>query len=317
MKTLKKAVAFTLITWAAFVATALMLENSLVFKPMPDWQDHPARHGLDASPIHVPTPDGELLRGWQFRATGQKTGQTIIWYHGNAGNVSTRLASAARLVSETNANLVLVDYRTYGRSTGTHVNERTLYVDALAIFDFVTASGVSPDAITLFGYSLGAAAAIETALQRLPGRIVLGGAFTSIPNLARRSYWYVPFPRLLTRTKMDNLSKIAHVKAPLLLVHGAQDTIIPAAHAEALHKAAPDYTEIRIFLGARHHLTDLEAIPAYWNAWRRHLNSSIWLETQDFDRISPCLPAGLRTLGQYKFCLLSEPNNRRFREELR
>ena len=275
MKTLKKAVGFTLITWAAFVTTALMLENSLVFKPTPGWQDHPARHDLDASPIQVSTPDGELLRGWQFRPTGQKTSQTIIWYHGNAGNVSTRLASAARLVSQINANLVLVDYRTYGRSTGTHINEQTFYVDALAIFDFVTANGVSPEAITLFGYSLGAAAAIETALQRLPGRIVLGGAFTSIPNLARRSYWYVPFPRLLARTKMDNLSKIAHVKAPLLLFHGGRDTMVPAAHAEALYKAAPDHTEIRIFPKARHHLTDLEAIPAYWNAWRRHLKRSI------------------------------------------
>lgn len=268
---LAKTAAGCLAAWTVLITSVLLIENRLIFKPQKGWQDAPENHKLAAVAIEVPTPDKETLRGWWFRAGRAADAPVVIWYHGNAGNASTRLRSAARLVSETGADLVLVDYRTYGRSSGARIDERTLYVDAEAIFNFVTANGTSQDDIVLFGYSLGAAAAIETALRRRPGRVILGGAFTSIPDMAARSHWYVPFPRLLARTKLDNLAKIGQIRAPLLLIHGETDEIVPISHAEALSEAAPAGATIRIFPDAGHRLRKLEDIPGYWDAWRRHL----------------------------------------------
>ena len=262
-----------LAAWTFLVTSALVMENRLIFKPRPGWQDTPERHGLAGNAIAVATPDGETLRGWWFSAPGAARSRVIIWYHGNAGNASHRLHSAARLIAETGADVVLVDYRTYGQSSGVSINEKTLYTDALAIYDFVTRNGTSEEDIVLFGYSLGAAAALETALRRQPGRLVLGAAFTSIPAMAARSHWYVPFPRLLARTKLDNLAKIGQLKTPLLLFHGNTDPIVPAHQARTLSKAAPPGTTVHIFPSPGHRLRELETIPAYWDAWRRHLRS--------------------------------------------
>ena len=130
---LARAAALLVAAWTLLVAGALIMENRLIFKPTAGWQDAPQRHGLAAQALDIPTPDGQTLRGWWFRNEGATGAPVIVWYHGNAGNASHRLASAARLVANTGADVVLVDYRTYGLSSGARIDEKTLYVDALAI----------------------------------------------------------------------------------------------------------------------------------------------------------------------------------------
>ena len=259
--------AYITVVWAGIVAMLLLRENQLIFLSTRTLADFPADHGLDAETLRITAEDGVKLHGWWIHGPGD---QTVVWFHGNAGNISHRLGNARWFVEVLGVNVVLVDYRGYGESEGSP-DETGVYRDGRAAVDIVTARGVAPRNIILFGRSLGAAVAIETALHRPAGGLAIESAFLSAPAMARRHYPYVPTP--LVRTRMDNRNKIGRVRIPTLVLHGDRDTLVPLDHGRRLFEAAGCTAHFHVMAGAGHNDRGFLESDGYKDAWRRFLST--------------------------------------------
>ena len=266
--TLLWAAGLTALGWLALVALLLLQERRLIFFPARALAAAPADFGLSAEELHLRTPDGVLLHGWWIEGPGDRV---LIWYHGNAGNIGDRLHNARWFVDRLGVSVVLVDYRGYGRSGGTP-DEAGVYADGLAVYDAVAARGVRPEDVVLFGRSLGGAVAIEVALHRRAGAVALESVFRSVPALAREHYWFVP--GFLIRTRMDNVSKVGRVGAPVLVLHGDRDSIVPLAHGQELFARAAGPARLHVIASAGHNDTYLVGGEPYAEAWRAFLRET-------------------------------------------
>ncbi len=252
--------------WLALVALLALQERRLIFFPTRTLSAAPADYGLRAEELSITAADGVSLHGWWIEGAGDRV---LIWYHGNAGNIGDRLHNARWFVDRLGVDVVLVDYRGYGRSRGTP-DEEGIYLDGLAIYDAVAARSVRAEDIVLFGRSLGGAVAIETALRRPVGALVLESVFRSVRALAREHYWFVP-PAVI-RTRMDNESKIGGVAVPTLVLHGDRDGIVPLAHGRRLFELAARPTRFHVIEGAGHNDTHLVGGEPYAEAWTAFLS---------------------------------------------
>ena len=255
-------------SWLALVALLALQERRLIFFPSRNLAAAPADFGLRAEELSITAADGVSLHGWWIQGPGDRV---LIWYHGNAGNIGDRLHNARWFVDRLGVDVVLVDYRGYGRSRGTP-DEDGVYLDGLAIYDAVAARSVRADDIVLFGRSLGGAVAIETALLRPAGALVLESVFRSVPALAREHYWFVP--SAVIRTRMDNESKIRRVQAATLLLHGDRDGIVPLAHGRRLFELAASPVRLHVIEGAGHNDTYLVGGEPYAEMWGAFLRDT-------------------------------------------
>ena len=255
-------------SWLALVALLALQERRLIFFPSRTLAAAPADFGLRAEELSITAADGVSLHGWWIQGPGDRV---LIWYHGNAGNIGDRLHNARWFVDRLGVDVVLVDYRGYGRSRGTP-DEEGVYLDGLAIYDAVAARSVRAEDIVLFGRSLGGAVAIETALLRPAGALVLEAVFRSVPALAREHYWFVP--SAVIRTRMDNESKIRRVQAPTLLLHGDRDGIVPLAHGRRLFELAASPARLHVIEGAGHNDTYLVGGEPYAEMWGAFLRDT-------------------------------------------
>jgi fermentation-respiration switch protein FrsA (DUF1100 family) len=175
------------------------------------------------------------LHGW-YLPTADARG-TLLFLHGNAGNVSHRLDSL-RIFHDLGLAVLIIDYRGYGRSEG-KPSEQGLQQDALAAWNhLVDVRGETPARIVVFGRSLGASLAAWLAAHRPVAGLILESAFISVPELAAELYWWLP-ARRLARLRHDTLNAVARVQAPVLVAHSPDDEIIPYRHGRALYEAAP------------------------------------------------------------------------------
>ena len=261
-------VGLALVGWVLLVGVLALLERRLIFFPTRAHLAAPEDYSLRSDDLRVTASDGTQLHGWWIRGTGDRV---LIWYHGNAGNIADRLHNARLFVDRLGVGIVLVDYRGYGLSDG-RPDEPGLYLDGFAIYDAVAARGVRPEDIVLFGRSLGGAVAVEVALHRLVGAVVLESVFLSVPALARVHYWFVPTS--VIRTKLDSESKIARVRVPKLFLHGDHDEIVPIAHGRRLFEQATDPKRFHGIAGATHNDTYLVGGERYLEAWDAFLNAT-------------------------------------------
>jgi fermentation-respiration switch protein FrsA (DUF1100 family) len=198
--------------------------------------------------------------------------RAVVWCHGNAGNLSHRLPHARLLLDRFGLDLLLVDYRGYGRSQG-QPGETGLYRDGLAMYAAALARGYRPDQLVLFGQSLGAAVALDVARRQPAGALILETPFLSLPMLAHALYPWVP--PLLVRSRFDNASKIRQVLAPKLIVHGDRDEVVPLAHGQCLFELAPEPKRFVLIAGAGHN--DLVTVGGerYLQAWHAFLKDTV------------------------------------------
>lgn len=194
----------------------------------------PSDAGLDYETVHLTTEDGVRLHGWHVPA-GSPRG-TLLFFHGNAGNISHRLDSLL-IFHRLGLNVLIIDYRGYGQSEG-KPSEPGTHQDALAAWRHLTEErGVEPARIVLFGRSLGAALAAWLAREKRPGALIMESAFTSVPDLAADLYWWLP-ARRLARLEYAARDYLKQVACPVLVVHSPEDEIIPYRHGQALFAAA-------------------------------------------------------------------------------
>jgi fermentation-respiration switch protein FrsA (DUF1100 family) len=246
------------------------IENLFIFFPDARFEALPADLGLASEDCFFESEDGVLLHGWFFPLRGPAP--TLLFCHGNAGNISHRLENVKRLL-ERQIQVFIFDYRGYGKSAG-RPSEAGLYLDGLAAYDFlVDRKRIPPSRIVPFGRSLGAAVALEIGLQREVRALILESAFTSTKGMARAIPLFMPFSPLVP-AHYDNLAKIGRISVPKLLIHGDADEIVPFSMGAKLYDAAPDPKRFFPIRGAGHNDTYLRGGRKYFETFSEFLGNA-------------------------------------------
>jgi fermentation-respiration switch protein FrsA (DUF1100 family) len=194
----------------------------------------PGRIGLDYESVALSTDDGVRLSAWFIPHPAPRA--TLLFFHGNAGNLSHRLESI-RLFHELGLAVFIIDYRGYGESEG-RPTEAGTYIDATAAWRYlVETRQIPPQDIVIFGRSLGGAIAAELASRTRPGALILESAFTSVPNMAARLYPWLPV-RSISRFRYDTRRALDTIACPVLIIHSREDEVIPFAEGEQLYAHA-------------------------------------------------------------------------------
>lgn len=242
------------------------------------YQDHllyfPSNE-LDSKPdaafeqVTVTSADGIALQGWFFPL--EKPRYTVHFSHGNGGNRSHCLMTAEFWLG-LGCQVLLYDYRGYGTNPG-KPSESGLYRDSRAFWDWlVTARGIRPESIILHGRSLGAAMALDLALQvdQKTAGVILESAFLSVPRMGSEIYPYLPV-RLLSRASYDNAAKIGRLQRPVLVIHSPDDEVIPFRHGQELFRLAHQPKQFTLIHGD-HNAGFLLSDPDYRGGIRRFLD---------------------------------------------
>ena len=200
----------------------------------------PAAIGLEHETLEITAEDGVRLHGWRIPHPEPRA--TVLFFHGNAGNISHRL-DTIEILHGLGLEVVIFDYRGYGRSEGSP-SEAGLYRDAVAAARWVRDElGIPGQRLVYHGRSLGGALAARAAREHPPAGLILESTLASAPELARDLYPFYP-TRLLTRLEYATVRDLDALELPTLIIHSPDDEIIPFRHAEALLEAAPAGSEL-------------------------------------------------------------------------
>ncbi len=203
----------------------------------------PSDIGLKYEEIRINTSDSIELHGWYVPADTARG--VVLFFHGNAGNISHRLDSI-RVFNALGLNVLIIDYRGYGQSAGSP-SEQGTYLDSEAAWRYlVEERRFSPQDIILFGRSLGGAVAVHLASEKAPAALIVESTFSSVPDLAAELYPWLPV-RMLSKFQYNALEKIRSVTCPVLIVHSPKDEIIPIKHGNKIFSEArepKDFLEI-------------------------------------------------------------------------
>lgn len=222
------------------------LEHHFIYYPSNRLVGTPKDAGLDYAEARFGAAG--RLHGWFLPGRGP---ETILWLHGNAGNISHRLPWLALFRRNLAAHILIFDYAGYGLSRGAP-SEASTYRDARDALAYLrTRRDVDPDRIVYLGKSLGGAVAVQLASEAPPYGLVVQSSFTSVPELARWHYPLLPAAWLL-RTRYASIEKIGRVRAPALFVHGAADDVVPLEHTRRLYAAANEPKALLVVEGAGH-----------------------------------------------------------------
>jgi fermentation-respiration switch protein FrsA (DUF1100 family) len=214
-----------------------LFQRRLIYMPM--IQRVPAAREVLAGAVEVSfeTADGLRLGGWFVPAVGGDSGAAVVVFNGNAGNRSLRAPLAASLSME-GFSVLLFDYRGYGGNPGSP-SEEGLKADARAARTYLESrEDVDPAKVVFFGESLGAAVALEAAVERPPAALVLRSPFTSLTDIGRRHYPFLPVGLLLA-DRYPSIELIDRLGCPLLVIAGESDWIVPMSQSRELYEAAP------------------------------------------------------------------------------
>ncbi|MCK4606151.1 MAG: alpha/beta hydrolase [candidate division Zixibacteria bacterium] len=245
-----------------FGAYLYFRQDRMVFCPTTELVDTPSSLGLSFEEVYVDVAGSEKVHAWYFPAGAART---VLFCHGNGGNISHRLETA-EFVTGLGVNILLFDYRGYGRSDGSP-SESKVYADAEACYRWLLSEkGVQPQDIVVFGRSLGGAVAIELASLVDCGALVVESSFTSARDMARLIFPYFPATYLL-RYKFDSIGKIASAGCPVLVTHSVEDDLIPFAMGRRLFDSAREPKRFVRFYG-RHNERDYLCNPSYIEAVR-------------------------------------------------
>lgn len=259
---------FALFALAVVALSALWLraaEPRLIYYPLRAIELTPDRVGLSYQDISLTAADGVRLNGWFLPADG---GLTVLFLHGNAGNISHRLEKLA-ILHELGAAVFILDYRGYGRSEG-RPSEQGLYLDAQAAYRHLVRDGaLDPCRVVVYGESLGAAVAVDLASRVAVGGVILEAAFTSTPDVGRKLFPFLPL-HWLVRERYDALARIGQVNAPLLIFHSRDDEFLDMRHARRLLDAAAGPKEL-VELRGGHNDAFLVSAERYRDSLRRFL----------------------------------------------
>ena len=228
-------------------------EKRFVFFPESEIVNTPEQAGVPYEDVYLKSSDGLTLHGWFLPAPAPATRrtQTWLWFHGNGGNLGTRVGQLERAHRLLGVHQFIFDYRGYGRSEG-RPTERGTYLDARAALNYLRERpGINSDRIVYFGHSLGTAIAVELAVADPPHGMALVGPFAAIGDLAKLAL-PIPLAGWLVRGHYNSAQRISRVHTPLLILHGELDEIVPHSQGLKLYQAANRPKRFVTLHGATH-----------------------------------------------------------------
>jgi uncharacterized protein len=228
---------FILITvWILLSLLIYFYQPKLIYFPHKEIEATPDLISLEYEELTLTTSDGVELNAWWI--PNPDTRATLIFFHGNAGNISHRLDSID-IFYKLGLSVLIIDYRGYGKSTGTP-SEQGTYIDAETAWTYLTKEkNISSDNIIIFGRSLGGAVAIWLAEKYSSAALIVESSFTSIADIGKHYYPYLP-TSLLVRIKYPSKNRISNIKSPVLIIHSTNDEIIPYQYGQQLFEAAKE-----------------------------------------------------------------------------
>ena len=251
------AVSALLATAVAMIALAWLFQRRLIYLAEPGKVPAATTILPAGEDVAFETADGLRLGGWFVPAATGHSQATVLVLNGNAGNRAARAPLAAEL-SRAGLSVLLLDYRGYGGNPGSP-SEPGLLADARAAHDYLAARGdVDPARLVYFGESLGAAVAIQLAVERPPMALVLRSPFTSLADVARLHYPFLPVG-LLLKDRYPSIGQVGRLRCPVLVLAGARDGIVPPEQSRRLAEAIPERKRFVLIPGADHNSFDLLA----------------------------------------------------------
>ncbi len=233
---------------------------------------------LGVREITVPTADGLSLLAWYLPSRGAPDGEPagerpmIVYLHGNGAHIGYRADRVEHFARE-GYGVLMLEYRGYGGNPGTP-SEAGLFEDAAAALRFVAARGIQEHRIVLYGKSLGTGVAVHAATSHAVGAVVLEAPYTSIAAAAQFHYPFVPAAWLVA-DRYDSLARIGQVVAPILMLHGGRDNVVPLSLGKKLFAAAPEPKEQWIAPRAGHgDLDDFGALDIAVGFIERHIRQA-------------------------------------------
>ncbi len=247
MQTLFSILAIAAAIYLAVTAALYFFQRSLIYFPDATYHS-PSDAGLSGvEEVTLTTADGERLVAWRaLPAPGQPT---LLYFHGNAGGLTSRAERIARF-NKIGLGVFMPSYRGYSGSTG-QPSEKALISDAIAAYDYLRQQGVSSADIIPYGESLGTGVAVQLAANKPVGALILDAPYTSLPAVGKKAYPFMPVETFMT-DRFDSKRHIAKVEASILILHGRADNTIPIEFGRALFEAAPDPKEFIAIEGAGH-----------------------------------------------------------------
>lgn len=213
------------------VSLSYSFQRYFIYFPSPEQPNLKVFQAEDMRVIKLSTADGLTLNSWYKPSNGTKP--TIVYLHGNAGHIGYRMYLLRQLLAE-GLGVLLLEYRGYGGNPG-KPTESGLYEDARAAIKFLQQQGIPANHTVLYGESLGTGVAIQIATEYSVCALVLQSPYTSFTALARFHYPWIFMP---LRDKYDSLSRIQKIHAPVLMLHGKLDNIVPYQQGLVLFERA-------------------------------------------------------------------------------
>ncbi len=238
-------------------------QRQLIFRPSAD-----ARQGVantyGFADLSLPVgSNGEQIHAWWGKAANaadERAAPSVLFLHGARRNLSGSIGRISRL-QDMGFNVLAIDYRGFGKSSGDLPSEAAAYEDALAAWDWLKRREPYPARRFIYGYSLGGAVAAELALRTGEARaLILESTFTSLKDMAERTAArFLPLSLILTQ-RFDTLEKIPKLTMPVVIVHGSADKVVPVEMAQRLFEAAPQPKRLLVIDGASHYSAGGRAI---------------------------------------------------------
>ena len=246
--------------YGVLVGFLYLNQRNILFVPSRETPNVVAAGVPEMVPISVRTADGLDLLSWYAEAAPGRP--TLVYFHGNAGHIGMR-GFKVRPFLDAGFGVMLVEYRGYGGNPG-RPTEEGLYADGRAALDALKARGVSGDLLVLYGESLGTGVAVQMALEKAEngspvGALVLEAPLSSAAHVGAYHYPYMPV-RWLLKDRFASIEKIAEVEAPLLILHGDADRVVPERFGRAVFDEAREPKQgVWIAGGGHSDLFDYEA----------------------------------------------------------
>lgn len=262
------AIGMVVVLYAAACGYVWGTQKQIIFVPKATLQATPDRLGMKFEELRIPVGSGAdkgELYGWWIPA-GTVNAPTLLYLHGNNRNISNNLEHTLRL-HDFGYNVLLVDYRGYGKSSGGEPSEDKMYEDAETAWQYLLrVRGAEPRQAFIYGYSLGGAVAIDLAGRHPEAAgLITEGAFTSMQAMGELEYGFLPVGLLLNQ-RFESLEKIAGLKMPVLLIHGTWDKKVPVEMARQLYAAAPQPKMLALIEGGEHDNSGAIGLVEYRNA---------------------------------------------------
>ncbi len=236
-------------------------ELLVTFRPLPYMMDHRWNWVLPpkTEDVWFTTADRVKLNGWFLHSRQEAVAGTILYCHGNSGNL-TYSSNQAQKLAEQGFDVLIFDYRCYGRSQWKLPDERGINYDVQAAYDYlIQQRGVKAERLVIYGWSLGSAAAIDLASRRPSGALVVEAGLSSASDMARiKLPWLPRWLHWVGKNRFASISKIAQVRCPVLISHGTGDDVIPVEQGRQLYAAAHQPKDMLLIPGRTHWVAKVE-----------------------------------------------------------